>query len=92
MAIKAIIFDVDGTLADTEDAHRVAFNRAFAENNLDWNWDVVLYGKLLEVTGGKERLRYFIETCLPNLMRARSIRSPIHFYITNLRTITEKTT
>ena len=66
MAIKAIIFDVDGTLADTEDAHRTAFNKAFAENHLDWNWDVALYDKLLKVTGGKERIKYFIETCLPN--------------------------
>ena len=69
MEIKAIIFDVDGTLADTEDAHRIAFNRAFAENKLDWNWDVALYGKLLEVTGGKERIRHFIETCLPNFVK-----------------------
>ncbi|MDO8466109.1 MAG: HAD-IA family hydrolase [Gallionella sp.] len=69
MAIKAIIFDVDGTLADTEDAHRIAFNRAFAENNLGWNWDAALYGKLLEVTGGKERIRHFIETCLPNFVK-----------------------
>ena len=69
MAPKAIIFDVDGTLADTEDAHRIAFNRAFAENNLDWNWDATLYGKLLEVTGGKERIKYFIETCLPDFVK-----------------------
>jgi len=61
MTIKAIIFDVDGTLADTEDAHRIAFNQAFAENNLDWNWDVALYDKLLKVTGGKERIKYYIE-------------------------------
>lgn len=60
MTIKAIIFDVDGTLADTEDAHRKSFNKAFAENNLDWNWDVALYDKLLKVTGGKERIKYFI--------------------------------
>jgi beta-phosphoglucomutase-like phosphatase (HAD superfamily) len=60
MTIKAIIFDVDGTLADTEDAHRISFNKAFAENNLDWNWDVALYDKLLKVTGGKERIKYFI--------------------------------
>ena len=53
MSIKAIIFDVDGTLADTEDAHRIAFNKAFAENHLNWNWDVALYDKLLKVTGGK---------------------------------------
>ncbi|MDD5300594.1 MAG: HAD-IA family hydrolase [Gallionella sp.] len=69
MAIKAIIFDVDGTLADTEDAHRIAFNRAFAECNLGWNWDIALYGKLLEVTGGKERIRHFIETCLPGFVK-----------------------
>lgn len=60
MTIKAIIFDVDGTLADTEDAHRISFNKAFAENKLDWNWDVELYDKLLKVTGGKERIKYFI--------------------------------
>lgn len=60
MTIKAIIFDVDGTLADTEDAHRIAFNKAFADNDLDWNWDVSLYDKLLKVTGGKERIKYYV--------------------------------
>lgn len=60
MTIKAIIFDVDGTLADTEDAHRKSFNKAFAENKLDWNWDVALYDKLLKVTGGKERIKYYV--------------------------------
>jgi HAD superfamily hydrolase (TIGR01509 family) len=64
MPLKAIIFDVDGTLADTEDAHRIAFNQTFAENNLGWNWDVELYGKLLKVTGGKERIKYFVESFL----------------------------
>lgn len=60
--LKALIFDVDGTLADTErDGHRVAFNAAFREFGLDWEWDVPLYGKLLEVTGGKERIRYFVD-------------------------------
>ncbi len=67
--IKAIIFDVDGTLADTEEAHRIAFNKAFAENHLDWNWDVALYGKLLEVTGGKERIKYFVESYLPSFTK-----------------------
>ena len=62
MALKALIFDVDGTLADTEkDGHRVAFNLAFKEASLDWNWDVELYGKLLAVTGGKERIRFYLE-------------------------------
>lgn len=57
MALRALIFDVDGTLADTErDGHRVAFNAAFAEHGLDWHWDETLYGELLQVAGGVERL------------------------------------
>lgn len=69
MTIKAIIFDVDGTLADTEDAHRIAFNQAFADNHLPWNWDVALYDKLLKVTGGKERIKYFVEDFLTGYAR-----------------------
>jgi beta-phosphoglucomutase-like phosphatase (HAD superfamily) len=65
MTTKAIIFDVDGTLADTEDGHRRSFNKAFAENGLDWNWDVPLYDKLLKVTGGKERIKYFVDSFVP---------------------------
>lgn len=61
-ALKAVIFDVDGTLAETErDGHRVAFNRAFTDNGLDWHWDPILYGELLAVTGGRERIRYYLE-------------------------------
>ena len=69
MPIKAIIFDVDGTLADTEDGHRKSFNKAFAESGLDWNWDVALYDRLLKVTGGKERIKYFVSDFLPNLTK-----------------------
>ena len=59
-ALRALIFDVDGTLAETErDGHRVAFNRAFAELGLDWHWDEALYGRLLVVTGGKERMLHY---------------------------------
>ena len=66
--LRAVIFDVDGTLADTErDGHRVAFNAAFDELGQDWHWDVDLYGKLLQVTGGKERLYYYIEKHHPKL-------------------------
>lgn len=57
MALQALLWDVDGTLAETEDeGHRVAFNRAFAEAGLPWHWDSVTYGDLLSVTGGKERM------------------------------------
>tara|TARA_R110001606_G_scaffold399222_1_gene582339 strand:+ start:77634 stop:78449 length:816 start_codon:yes stop_codon:yes gene_type:complete len=59
--LKTVIFDVDGTLAETErDGHRIAFNRAFIDAGLDWQWNEDLYGKLLAVTGGKERIRYFL--------------------------------
>ena len=57
--LRALIFDVDGTLADTEDAHRAAFNQAFAEAGLDWQWDEALYTRLLEVSGGKERIAHY---------------------------------
>ena len=66
MALHALIFDVDGTLADTErDGHRVAFNAAFAAAGLDWHWDVATYGRLLDITGGKERLRHYVATEQP---------------------------
>ena len=58
---RAIIFDVDGTLAETEEGHREAFNTAFEQAGLGWSWDQDLYRRLLAVTGGKERIRYFIE-------------------------------
>lgn len=60
--MKALIFDCDGVLVDTErDGHRVAFNRAFAERGLDITWDVDLYGELLKVAGGKERMRAYFD-------------------------------
>lgn len=57
---RAVIFDVDGTLSETEETHRRAFNRAFSEAGLNWHWDTALYGELLAVTGGKERIRHFM--------------------------------
>jgi HAD superfamily hydrolase (TIGR01509 family) len=56
-ALEAILFDCDGVLADTErDGHRLAFNRAFKNSEIDDEWGVELYGKLLETGGGKERM------------------------------------
>ena len=60
--LQALIFDVDGTLADTESAHIAAFNYAFAETGMDWHWDEALYTQLLDVSGGKERLLHYWRT------------------------------
>jgi HAD superfamily hydrolase (TIGR01509 family) len=57
--LQALIFDVDGTLADTERFHLAAFNEAFHAEGLDWHWDEALYTSLLEVSGGKERILHY---------------------------------
>lgn len=60
--LKALIFDCDGVLVDTErDGHRVAFNQAFAKKGYSFQWDVELYGELLKIAGGKERMRFFFD-------------------------------
>ncbi|MHB1110230.1 MAG: HAD-IA family hydrolase [Devosia sp.] len=60
-SIRALIFDVDGTLAETEELHRQSFNRAFAGAGLDIVWDQSLYRELLAVTGGKRRILHYFE-------------------------------
>jgi HAD superfamily hydrolase (TIGR01509 family) len=62
MRLKAIIFDVDGTIAETEEAHRIAFNQAFAEMDREWHWNADDYSDLLKVTGGRERIRQYLGT------------------------------
>lgn len=65
---KALIFDVDGTLAETEELHRRAFNAAFSDAGLSWHWTRADYGLLLKTTGGKERIaRYMAEIGAENL-------------------------
>ena len=61
MTLRGLIFDVDGTLADTEEVHRQAFNAAFAAEGLPWAWDRRAYRDLLKVTGGQERIAHFID-------------------------------
>jgi HAD superfamily hydrolase (TIGR01509 family) len=61
MPVRALIFDVDGTLAETEEIHRAAFNQAFAEAGLGWVWTEELYARLLKVTGGQERIAAYVQ-------------------------------
>ncbi|RTH19396.1 haloacid dehalogenase [Thermus scotoductus] len=61
--LRALLWDLDGTLAETEEVHRAAFNRAFAEMGLPVFWDRELYRSLLETTGGKERIARFLQDC-----------------------------
>lgn len=67
MTLQALIFDVDGTLADTELAHLAAFNQAFAQEGIGWQWDVPLYTQLLEVSGGKERMLHYWKQVRPDV-------------------------
>ncbi|MFM2314265.1 MAG: hypothetical protein RLZZ04_3541 [Cyanobacteriota bacterium] len=72
--LQCLIFDVDGTLANTErDGHRVAFNRGFQSAGLDWHWSVDFYGELLTVSGGKERIKYFLRQYLPEFKPDREL-------------------
>lgn len=79
--LRALIFDVDGTIADTEEAHRQAFNAAFAQAGLDWHWSKETYTHLLRVAGGKERIAYFWQTINPEQtcgFRARKLIDEVH--------------
>ncbi len=92
--LKALLFDVDGTLADTEaDGHRIAFNKAFEEADLGWNWTVEIYGQLLAVTGGKERIKFYINDFLDDFSPEQDLtdfaanlhKRKTHFYLEMLQ-------
>jgi HAD superfamily hydrolase (TIGR01509 family) len=89
MTLRALIFDVDGTLADTEETHRQAFNHAFLRFGLAWEWGRPLYRELLKVSGGKERIAHYLDT-LPlaegEKARIRAIVPAIHHEKTRLYT------
>ena len=83
---QALLFDCDGVLVDTErDGHRVAFNQAFDELGLDTDWSVDRYGELLEVAGGKERMRYYFDqTGWPDVADRDAFITDAHKLKTNL--------
>jgi HAD superfamily hydrolase (TIGR01509 family) len=60
LSFEALVFDLDGTLAETEETRRQAFNEAFCAHGLDWSWSPELYGELLQVIGGKQRIEAYI--------------------------------
>jgi len=78
MELKALIWDVDGTLIDNEELHRAAFNQAFAEAGLDWRWNRRTYARLLAVSGGKERLAEFVQTDAPPLPAGDCLLARLH--------------
>jgi HAD superfamily hydrolase (TIGR01509 family) len=65
--LQALIFDVDGTLADTEKVHLQSFNQAFSELGMDWHWDTERYTELLNISGGKERIAHYWKTVSPDV-------------------------
>jgi HAD superfamily hydrolase (TIGR01509 family) len=78
--LRALIFDVDGTLADTErDGHRVAFNAAFAQVGLSWHWSPELYGELLKVPGGVERILHYARTYHAAAMPDEELQKLVQF-------------
>lgn len=78
--LRAVIFDVDGTIAETErDGHRVAFNRAFERSGLPDRWDEKFYGDLVKVAGGQERLAHYFDAYRP-LPPAQRDRLSIDLY------------
>ncbi|MFN2495816.1 MAG: HAD-IA family hydrolase [Pseudonocardiaceae bacterium] len=77
--LRAVIFDVDGTLADTErDGHRVAFNEAFAAAGLDYRWGVQEYGELLTLTGGRRRITRYLESRGHCAAEAAALAAELH--------------
>ena len=82
--LQAVFWDVDGTLADTEmSGHRVAYNRAFAELGVDWNWDPGLYAELLTIPGGTKRMQRFAEmssvSLTPDLLQGLRVAKQRHY-------------
>ncbi len=79
MSIKALIFDVDGTIADTEETHRQAFNAAFLEHALPWDWSRQEYAELLRTSGGKERVGVYIDALRLAPQEATRLKAMVPF-------------
>ena len=82
MTLEALVFDLDGTMADTEEVHRQAFNAAFIKLELWWDWGPLAYSELLEVSSGAERLHRYVDSLKVDAAerkRLHAIVPVIHF-------------
>ncbi len=79
MSVRALIFDVDGTIADTEETHRQAFNAAFLEHGLSWDWSRREYAELLRTSGGKERLEVYIDSLRLDAAQTARLKGMVQF-------------
>lgn len=73
MKLDAVLFDVGGTIAESEEIHRVSFNEAFKEFGLSWYWDEAIYKELVFVGGGKERIKYYITRAWPEMLKQKNL-------------------
>ena len=73
MKLNAILFDVGGTIAESEEIHRVSFNEAFKEFGLNWYWDEAIYRELVFVGGGKERIKHYITRAWPEMLKQKNL-------------------
>lgn len=78
MQLSAVFFDVDGTIAETEDMHRKSFNESFKEFNLDWFWDKAIYKELINVGDGSERIKHYIKRAWPEMMEYKNLTKYIN--------------
>ena len=78
MLLSAVLFDVDGTIAETEEIHRKSFNESFKEFNLDWFWDEAIYKELINIGDGIERIDYYIKRAWPEMMEYKNLTKYIN--------------
>ena len=75
--LEGVYWDLDGTIANTElEAHLPAFNFAFKDFNLNWNWDISTYIDLLKINGGKNRIFHYSK--LKNNLLSNDVLTKIH--------------
>ena len=78
MLLNAVLFDVDGTISETEDLHRKSFNESFREFNLDWFWDEAIYKELINIGDGKGRIEYYIKRAWPEMLEYKNLTKYIN--------------